>query len=300
MATFNQYNDASVDALVAATAGAGLPELGGYPLIKLLQKNSSSKELSLPGAAVGRFLFTATEQVAASFVAQPIGWRYYWMEWLAGRGGPAGQHPKRPDNAVKFRNPETSRDVWRTPDGNSLEETIDLVLIVDGVTWGFPHKSTALKVLRNEIFIPLKQRSVILADGRRVHPPALFHCKLTVTAQDDSNSFGDWKLPSYEIAGLYREPKGPSPEEIRYGAKASQPYGLLQESALELLNGPEPPAPPPEPAQRERGKMTVTTGPRAAETAPPRQEAPPPRSEDDYGGRRGPPIDLNDDDRPPF
>jgi hypothetical protein len=288
MAILNQYNDASVDALIAATAGAGLPEIGGYPLIKQLQKNSPGKELSLPNAAPGKFLFTATEEVTASFTCQPVGWRYYWMEWLAGRGGPAGQHPKRPDNAVKFRNPETLRDQWRTPDGNSLEETIDLVLIVDGVTWGFPHKSTALKVLRNEIFIPLKQRSVILADGRRIHPPALFHCKLIVTAQGDSNAWGEWKLPSCEIAGLYREPGGPTPEEIRYGAKASQPYARLQENALNLLNGPEPPAPPPEEApQRERGKMTITTGSRAAETAPP----------PDYS-RGAPPIDLNDDGIP--
>jgi hypothetical protein len=181
------------------------------------------------------------------------------------------------------------------PNGNLIEQTCDLVMLIEGIKCGLPFKSTGLTALRNQFVIPLKQERITLADKRTIEP-ALFHVKARLGAKPDSNAWGSWLNPHPEEFFLYREPGGPSKEEIVSGFKQAQGYLQLTSdklAALPKFEGIEgPPAPPPERETAPRAKMTITSGRREA---PPRSDGPA-----DNETRRGPPIDLEDDDRPPF
>jgi hypothetical protein len=289
----NDYSTASVDALVAGTAGLGLPDIGGYPLLKLLQKNTPEvdryAEGYVEGAELGKYWLAALEKLYDRPVPQLIGLRPYWKEWLPNRGGPGDEHSGRPEEATKTLNPDTRREQWRMPNGNMVEQTCDLVMLLDGIKCGLPFKSTGLTALRNYFIIPLKQERITLGDGKQVEP-ALFHVKARLGAKPESNSWGSWLNPTPEEFLLYRQHGGPTEAEIVAGFKAAQGYLQLSADklkALPVFDGVEgPPAPP-------RTKPIITSGPEQLKAARFSEANPPPVT--DF-----PPVDLADEEPIPF
>jgi hypothetical protein len=297
------YTDASIDALIAATAGAGLPDVGGYPILKLLQKNNPEtdqySEDYVEGARAGLYWLAATETLYAKPVVQLLGLRPYWKEWKPNRGGPGDEHAQRPEEAKKFSNPTTGREQWKMPSGNEVEQTCDLVMLIDGVKCGLPFKSTGLTALRNAFIIPLKQKRVTLADGRQV-APARFHVKARLGVKGEHNNWGDWVNPFPEQFFLYREEGGPSKKEIVEGFKAAE--GYLQLTADKLAALPnfaavvnDPPAP-----STEQPKPIITSGPQGRPASQARRaaqgEAPPPVEPRQARREQGPPAEPFDDD----
>jgi hypothetical protein len=301
----NPYSDERIDALVAGTAGAGMPEIAGYPILKHLQKNNPevdrySRDSYVPGAQAGMYYLPAAERLLDKPVVQLIGLRPYWKEWQPNRGGPGDEHPKRPDEAVKSRNPTTGRDMWMMPNGNMVEQTVDLVMLLEGVKCGLPFKSTGLTALRNYFILPLKQKRIVLSDGRQVEP-ALFHVKAKLGSKPESNAFGEWVNPFPEEFFLYREPGGPSKKEIVDGFAQAKGYLQLAEDKLAALptfatppTPPEPPEPPALKVVQATPKPDIRSG-RGAWTSPP-----PSPHRDDPGPTPsgGPPIDLEENDTP--
>jgi hypothetical protein len=309
--------DASVDALVAATAGLGVPDVGpGYPVLKLLQKNNDevdkyNREKYIPGAEPGMYWLAAAKALMASPVAHLLGLRAYWAEWSAGRGGGAPiQHPERPGEAIKERHPSTGRETWVMPNGNILEQTVDLAMSIDGIVCGLPHKSTGLTALRNGLVYPLKQKRIAFPNGVR-KPPAFFHTKTTLGSKSESNSFGSWLSPTYNDIRVYREEGGPSKEEIV--AAYPQAQGFLQLSSEQLATLPnfaavvtDPPVPPaaaaakPAPSAEPIPQWEHRGGPIDIRSKPAvwDDDMPPAPDPHDPGpsapGDRGPPIDLDD------
>jgi hypothetical protein len=241
------------------------------------------------------YWLAATKTLYTNPVAHPLGLRAYWKEWQADRGGPGGEFPARPEDALRVRNETTGREQWKLPNGNLVEQSVDLVMLIDRVLCGLPFKSTGLTALRNGFIIPLKQKTITLADGKQV-APALFHTKVKLGAAPDGNKWGSWLKVSFEEFYLYRQPNGPTGQEIAAAFPHAKNYLQLSSEKLAALPNfadiDGPPAPPPEtPRATEppsRPKIIISSGKTKSETRPP-------TGENDYGARRNPPIDLSDD-----
>jgi hypothetical protein len=81
-ANHDPYSNASIDALIAATAGAGVPDIGGYVICKFLQRNSPEcdrhADEHVEGAEPGMYWLAATKTLYTNPVAHPLGLRAYW------------------------------------------------------------------------------------------------------------------------------------------------------------------------------------------------------------------------------
>lgn len=127
--------------MMMAHAGKGVStavEDNIVPLIYILQSNSpqvqKKGEHYVPGAEAGHIWFRGTKTTVdgeKGILAVPCCMNKCWVEWLPDRGGFVARHDKRPAEAVLTTDPQNpKKKSWKMPNGNSVVETREHVVIV--------------------------------------------------------------------------------------------------------------------------------------------------------------------------
>jgi hypothetical protein len=114
------------------------------PLIYVLQAGSTQLDKRggsyVPGAEPGHFYLrgAARDPIrdgVAGFMVVPCVMERAWFEWYPSRGGYAGRHAQRPDDAeARLIDTDSGkrRALVRRSNGNTIQETRELIVLVDG------------------------------------------------------------------------------------------------------------------------------------------------------------------------
>jgi hypothetical protein len=133
--------------MLAEDMGKGVsnrPEDYTIPLIYVLQANSPQCNKRGPdyveGAEAGSIWLRKSGLPAVSgedgILFQPCEFQVDWVEWRPNRGGFAGRHPTKPEDAVWTKRPKENdpdHHEWVLPNGNSVQETR---YHIGNVLWG--------------------------------------------------------------------------------------------------------------------------------------------------------------------
>jgi len=161
-----QHPDAGVPAhlqqQLAESTGRGVSTARDdniLPLIYILQKGSpcvdERSEAYVEGAKAGEFWVRGTNKVWSGqkgIVVQPCAFLKCWIEWGPKRGdGLKGRHEDRPEDAFeKTVKDDKGREIviWSRPNGNTLVETREHYVIIDGNPYVLSFTSTGHTVSR--------------------------------------------------------------------------------------------------------------------------------------------------------
>lgn len=203
--------DENLANMMAADGGKGVStamEDNVVPLIYILQSQSpqvlKKKEEYVDGAEAGMAWFRGTRKVVDAenegLLVQPCFFSKCWIEWMPDRGGFVERHLDRPDDAVLKTDPKNpKKKYWERPNGNTVVETREHVVLVHGVfdrptPFVIPMSGSQHAASRN--WMGLMNRNT-LPDGREVPSYACLYRMNTVFRSNDS---GDWYM--WEISNV--------------------------------------------------------------------------------------------------
>lgn len=134
---------AELAAMMSADKGKGVStamEDNVVPLVYILQSQSpqvlKKKEEYIEGAEAGNIWFRGSKEVIGDegILVQPCFFSKAWIEWQPDRGGFAGRHDSRPEDAVLKTDPKNPKKKWwELPNGNTVVETREHVVLVHDV-----------------------------------------------------------------------------------------------------------------------------------------------------------------------
>jgi hypothetical protein len=192
---------AAIDKLCEQDAGDGISSDFAdldRPIIRVLQTNSPQCDARgaeyIEGAEAGLFWLSGSlTPIRETLTVVPIVQLHSFMEWLAGRQGYANRHADLPPDATP--DPSNPRR-WVRPDGNIVEDTKEIYVLLDKGLWLLPCASTRHQFAR---------RLMSYAQQRR-HPrtdkPYPFYARryeLRTTAA--SNAKGHWYNVAFNDLG---------------------------------------------------------------------------------------------------
>ena len=203
---------------------------------------------------------------------QPIAAVEYAVEWLPERGSrsaPVAHHPFVPLDAEWLVGAD-GRKACRRPNGNRIEKTIYLHMLVGGFKTTFPFKSTAYN--DGKSFSSAADKVRVEVDGEPVRVVGAFW---QMTSEVERNDRGQtWFGPRFEKLGVLGQPNGPTLEQVKAARDLRFEFKLEEEKQKAVLSAPPSPTP-----ALTRGTTTFSTGierrqrswadPRPAETADP-------------------------------
>jgi hypothetical protein len=203
---------------------------------------------------------------------QPIAAVEYAVEWLPERGSrsaPVAHHPFVPLDAEWLVGAD-GRKACRRPNGNRIEKTIYLHMLVGGFKTTFPFKSTAYN--DGKSFSSAADKVRVEVDGEPVRVVGAFW---QMTSEVERNDRGQtWFGPRFEKLGVLGQPNGPTLEQVKAARDLRYEFKLEEEKRKAVLSAPPSPTP-----ALTRGTTTFSTGleprqrswadPRPAETADP-------------------------------
>ena len=192
---------ADLAAMIAEDSGKGIStaaEDNIIPLIRMLQNGSPQVAPRDPsyvdGAVSGDFWFknSAKQELVKGeegFRFQPCYFSKCWIEWRPDRGGFAGRHLKRPQDAEEKQIINEGKEItaWVRPNGNTVIETREHAGFADGQPYVMTFTSTGhteskqWMQLMNQIYVPGTER-VAPCFSKRYH----------ITSYERSNKLGRW------------------------------------------------------------------------------------------------------------
>jgi hypothetical protein len=243
---------AAVAAAAAQYAGAGISdkqEDNIVPLVYLLQANSKpamkGHERYVEGAVGGSiWLRNAPPEIQVvdgdeGILFQPCHFSKCWIEWQPERKGFAGRHAERPE-AAELREEEDDngnpRQVWRMPNGNSVNESREFagfVYAVEGdepLPYTIPFSGSGHTVAKQ--WMTSMRNEKLPGDSGRAPLFANLYRLKTVLKTKNENS---WYM--FEIS---KEGPVQTVEEIERGAALYQAFeaGQKQSAAVEDVDDP--------------------------------------------------------------
>jgi hypothetical protein len=219
-ATSNEPLPDYLDKLAERDVGAGVSsnfEDQLTPIINVLQTNSPQCDSRGPefvaDAAPGLFYLRAsTTPIRETLDVIPCGQMHSFLEWRAGRQGLVGRHAELPEDVQIEIDASSGRRMFVRPDTkNTIQDTRELYLIVDGSPWMLPCYGTRHTFARKLMSYFNQQkhpRTGLLL------PTYAKRYRLSTVAQ--SNAKGRWfnvafadlgfvSLPEYQQAKLLHE-----------------------------------------------------------------------------------------------
>ncbi len=187
------------------------------PLIYTLQSQSpqvltQKQECIKPGldgnktAIAGNIWFRGTKTLIdgeeEGLVVQPVHFGKKWMEWMPNRGGLAGIHPTRPEEAVLKTDPKNpKKQFWELPNGNVVNETRDHVVIVHDLPGGlgaYVLPMSGSNHTASRAWMGMMNRKRIPGTDKKAPSYAFLYRVKTVPRSNDQ---GDWFAYEVEDAG---------------------------------------------------------------------------------------------------
>jgi hypothetical protein len=177
------------------------------PLITVLQTNSPICDKRSPnhiaGAEPGNFWFRndliPIRDGLTGFLCTPCGMQRVWLEWGPVRGsGLFGRHPEQPKNVTMRPSEDGGRMIMvRADNGNTIQETREVFMIVDGKPYVFSVHGTAHTAVR--MWQSLIDQVRHPQSGGPMPACAQIY---NVTTIPRSNPKGNWFNPKAEFRGF--------------------------------------------------------------------------------------------------
>jgi hypothetical protein len=175
------------------------------------------------------------------------------VEWLPERGSksaPVAHHDFVPLDAEWLVGAD-GRKACRRPNGNRIEKTVYLHMLVGGFKTTFAFKSTAYNAGKSFSSASDKVRVTIDNEVVRV-VGALWQ----MTSEVERNDRGQtWFGPRFEKLGVLGQPNGPTLEQVRVARDLRFEFKTEEEKRKAVLSAPPSPTP-----ALTRGTTTFTTG----------------------------------------
>jgi hypothetical protein len=178
------------------------------------------------------------------------------VEWLPERGSksaPVAHHDFVPLDAEWLVGAD-GRKSCRRPNGNRIEKTVFLHMLVNGFKATFPFKSTAYN--DGQSFSRATDKVRVEIDGETVRVVGAFW---RMTSELERNDRGQtWFGPRFEKLGVLGQPNGPTLEQVKAARDLRFEFKLEEEKRKEeraALSAPPSPTP-----ALTRGTTTFTTG----------------------------------------
>jgi len=183
---------AELDKLTEQDAGDGISSDFAdldRPIIRVLQSNSPQCNARgaefLEGAQPGMFLLSgAIQPLRETIDVTPILQLHTFMEWIAGRQGYAGRHADLPPDATT--DPSNPRR-WVRPDGNTVEDTKEIYVLLDDSLWLLPCTSTRHQFARRLMSYAQQRKH-----PRTGKPFPFYARRYRCLTQAASNAKGHW------------------------------------------------------------------------------------------------------------
>jgi hypothetical protein len=199
-------DEAELLALLEANAGLGVsfdPADQERALITVLQSNSPETNTRnveyIDKAEAGDYRFkNSTVPIVSGetgFEGVVLGRRRGFAEFKPDRGGFEGWHAHRPDNLVPISN-SRRQQYQQAGNPNVFEESVDLLLLVDGAPHLFPCTSTKIAFTRRLNSDMLQRR---FEGTDRIMPSCAHRYKFTTKRA--SNALGSWYGPEFTYLG---------------------------------------------------------------------------------------------------
>jgi hypothetical protein len=265
MVTFNSTPAATIPELPPAIAallnqGAGADLEQKRRVAKLLQPmtpqalvgtdqyiaGAVAGMIYLPRGADSHLLVKPNE----GFVFQPISSTVSFNEWAPDRGGLIEMHPKRPSDAQWLKPPAVQREGDYRPNGNSVEKTLNVLMLVygQGEPFGvfFPYHGKAG-------FNPA-YNAMARAGNTRLSGMSEGNCAVSLikmTAKNVNNNNHNYWVPVFDFLGKYGEKGGPSLAQLERGLTLrarfletqAAPWSDEEPETLPVAPAPKPVAP---------------------------------------------------------
>jgi hypothetical protein len=184
---------------------------------------------------------------------QPIASVEFAVEWPPERGSrsaPVAHHDFVPLDAEWLVGAD-GRKACRRPNGNRIEKTVYLHMLVGGFKTTFPFKSTAYN--DGQSFSRATDKVRVEIDGETVRVVGAFW---RMTSELERNDRGQtWFGPRFEQVGVLGQPTGPTIEQARVARDLRFEFKLEEEKRKAVLSAPPSPTP-----AITRGTTTFTTG----------------------------------------
>jgi hypothetical protein len=168
------------------------------PLISVLQNGSPQVDKRaveyLNSAEPGRWwLRNAVDPIRDEIVAIPCAMTRSWMEWLPDRQGYVARHEEEPgDIEVKSAGGTSKRPILMRPNGNIVQDTREVYVLVDGQPYLLPCASTFHQFAR-EWQTWFRQ----FRHPKTGKPLPSFARKYKLVTTQRTNAFGKWFVPKF-------------------------------------------------------------------------------------------------------
>ena len=184
---------------------------------------------------------------------QPIASVEWAVEWLPERGSksaPVAHHDFVPLDAEWLVGAD-GRKACRRPNGNRIEKTVYLHMLVGGFKTTFAFKSTAYNAGKS--FSSASDKVRVTIDNEVVRVVGAFW---QMTSEVERNDRGQtWFGPRFEKRGVLGQPNGPTLEQVRVARDLRFEFKTEEEKRKAVLSAPPSPTP-----ALTRGTTTFTTG----------------------------------------
>jgi hypothetical protein len=168
------------------------------PLITVLQNGSPQCDRRgaeyIDGAEPGKFwLRNAVEPIRDEIIAVPCAMLRSWMEWLPDRQGYAARHEEEPDDIeIKPAKGNSKRPILVRPNGNVVQDTREIYVLVDGQPYLLPCASTFHQFAR-EWQTWFRQ----FRHPKTNKPLPSFARKYKLITMPRANALGKWFVPKF-------------------------------------------------------------------------------------------------------
>jgi hypothetical protein len=194
-----------INKMLRENTGKGLStamEDNTVPLIYILQALSpqvnKKKEEYIDGAEAGMIWFRGSKEIVSGedgIPVVPVYWSKCWVEWMPDRGGFVGRHEDRPPQAVLKTDPQNDKKFWQMPNGNTVVETREHVVIVldiydEPTAFVIPMSGSGHKSSRD--WMTLMNRKKIPPDFTLKSPSYGYIYRMKLTFR--TNAKGDWYM----------------------------------------------------------------------------------------------------------
>jgi len=172
------------------------------PLITVLQNGHPQVDKRgaeyIDGAEPGKFwLRGAIEPIRDEIIAIPCDMRRSWMEFLQNRQGYAARHEEEPDDIeIKPAEGNSKRPILVRPNGNIIQDTRELYLLVDNQPYLLPCASTFHQFAR-EWQTWFRQ----FRHPKTGKPLPSFARKYKLVTVSKANALGKWFMPKFVDLG---------------------------------------------------------------------------------------------------